>query len=87
MQEVGGSIPPGSTTPRPQGEDRLQWINVARSNNFPEQDCTSVMTDLKVAWQIATPGRSPHTAKFAPERLSGIARAATSSRYWRLKDI
>ena len=51
MQEVGGSIPPGSTTLRPSGyawrsramakdglETQMWYVYISRSVNFPKQE-------------------------------------------------
>src|SRR5665213_291699 len=94
MQEVGGSIPPGSTTlrlrlrvaqPRKSrrrsvpgvarlGEDGLErqmWnVYIIRSIDFPEQEYIGATADLKRRLSEHNAGKSTHTAKFKPWKLT-----------------
>ena len=48
--EVGGSIPPGSTTLRrsPKGEDGLMWyVYIIRSIDFPDREYIGATANLK----------------------------------------
>ena len=81
MQEVGGSIPPGSTTLRPSGyawrshamsESTLTpmwYVYIIRSTNFPEQEYIGATADLKRRIPEHHAGKSTHTAKFKPWEL------------------
>ncbi len=82
MQEVGGSIPPGSTTLRPSGyawrsramakdglETQMWYVYISRSVNFPKQEYTGATADLKRRIPDHNAGKSTHTAKFKPWKL------------------
>jgi putative endonuclease len=73
MQEVGGSIPPGSTTLRPLGRRRaggpMWYVYIIRGVNFPKQEYTGATADLKRRIPGHNAGKSTHTAKFKPWKL------------------
>src|SRR5882724_2050718 len=79
MQEVGGSIPPGSTlrlrlrVARPRNSRTrsvpMWYVYIIRSINSPGQEYIGATADLQRRLPEHNAGKSAHTAKFKPWEL------------------